>query len=491
MSIIIPDINWVSIAPELVIFATAMVVLLLGAFFPRMSSGFFAGISLLGVLLGFEVTVLLWGSSELAFSNMLALDNYGLFFNFIFLICTALTILASIDYFGKLSEPVEHPEYYCLLLFACVGMMFMAAGTDLITIFLGLETMSISIYILAAFVKKDIKGNEAAIKYLLLGAFSTGFLLYGIALIFGATGSTNLVLIYNHLSMSANVSFPMLLFGMALLIVGFGFKIASVPFHMWTPDVYEGAPTVVTAFMSAGVKAAAFAAFLRVFVFALPSLQPNWTAILWMLAILTMTIGNLAALLQENIKRMLAYSSIAHAGYIMIGMVAARHAANDIGTYSILYYLLAYTFMNMGAFIVVILYGRQAEDNLNISDYAGMGYKYPVLAATMAIFMFSLAGIPPTAGFVGKFYIFAAAVKGGFIDLAIIGVINSVLSVYYYLRVTIMIYMREPATDAPRIQFSRAATLATTIAALATLILGIFPEIFITLARQSVSMILG
>jgi NADH-quinone oxidoreductase subunit N len=188
---------------------------------------------------------------------------------------------------------------------------------------------------------------------------------------------------------------------------------------------------------------------------------------------------------------MLAYSSIAHAGYIMIGMVAARHAANDIGTYSILYYLLAYTFMNMGAFIVVILYGRQAEDNLNISDYAGMGYKYPVLAATMAIFMFSLAGIPPTAGFVGKFYIFAAAVKGGFIDLAIIGVINSVLSVYYYLRVTIMIYMREPATDAPRIQFSRTATVATTIAAVATLLLGIFPEIFLTLARQSVSMILG
>jgi NADH-quinone oxidoreductase subunit N len=372
-----------------------------------------------------------------------------------------------------------------------VGMMFMSAGADLITIFLGLETMSIAIYVLVGFVKKDIKGNEAAIKYLLLGSFSTGFLLYGIALIFGATGSTNLVAIYSHLNLSANVSFPMLLFGMAFLIVGFGFKIASVPFHMWTPDVYQGAPTVVTAFMSAGVKAAAFAAFLRVFVYALPSLQPNWTVILWVLAILTMTIGNLAALLQENIKRMLAYSSIAHAGYIMIGMVAARHAPNDIGTYSILYYLLAYTFMNMGAFIIVVLYGKHAEDNLNVGDYAGMGYKYPVLGATMAIFMFSLAGIPPTAGFMGKFYVFAAAVKGGFIDLAIIGVINSVLSVYYYLRVTIMIYMREPAADAPPLKFSRAATLATTIAALATMILGIFPDTFITLARQSVSMILG
>lgn len=491
MNIIIPAINWASIAPELVVFITAMVVLLMGAFSPRISGGVAAGISLLGIIIGFLVTASLWGSSELAFANMLALDNYHLFFNFIFLICTGLTILASIDYFGKSSEPVEHAEYYALLLFACVGMMFMAAGTDLITIFLGLETMSIAIYILAAFVKKDMRGNEAALKYLLLGAFSTGFLLYGIALIFGATGSTNLATIYKYLSGFANISSPMLLFGMAFLIVGFGFKIASVPFHMWTPDVYEGAPTVVTAFMSAGVKAAAFASFLRVFVYALPSLQPNWIGILWLLAILTMTLGNLAALLQENIKRMLAYSSIAHAGYIMIGMVAAKNAAADIGTYSILYYLLAYTFMNIGAFIIVVLYGRKAEDNLNISDYAGMGYKYPVLGATMAIFMFSLAGIPPTAGFVGKFYVFAAAIKSGFVDLAIIGVINSVLSVYYYLRVTVMIYMKDPAADTARLQFSRSATFATTIAALATLILGIFPEMFIALARQSVSLLLG
>jgi len=491
MDIVIPAINWAGISPELVIFCTAMVVLLLGAFFPRISNGLIAGISLLGVFLGFTTTVLLWGRSELAFSNMLALDNYGLFFNFIFLICTALTILSSMDYFGKMSESVEQPEFYTLLLFACSGMMFMAAGTDLITIFLGLETMSISIYVLAGFVKKDVKGNEAAIKYLLLGSFSTGFLLYGIALLFGATGSTNLAAIYKHLSTSVHVSYPMLLFGMALLLVGFGFKIASVPFHMWTPDVYEGAPTAVTAFMSVGVKAAAFAAFLRVFVYALPVLQPNWSAILWVLAILTMTIGNLAALQQENIKRMLAYSSIAHAGYIMIGMVAARHAVDDIGTYSILYYLLAYTFMNLGAFIVVILYGRQAEDNLSITDYAGVGYKYPVLGAAMAIFMFSLAGIPPTAGFIGKFYIFAAAVKGGFIDLAVIGVINSVLSVYYYLRVTVMIYMHEPVADTPRLQFSSAGILAVTIAAAATLALGIFPEALLNLARQSVSMILG
>lgn len=491
MNIVLPVISWASIAPELVLFGTGLAVLLLGAFFPRLSGGWSGGISLAGVLSSLMVTVSLWGRSELAFSNMLALDNYGLFFNLILLSGTALTILASIDTLGKFSEALEHAEYYTLLLFACVGMMFMAAGTDLITIFLGLETMSIAVYILAGFVKKDLKGSEAAIKYMLLGAFSTGFLLYGIALIFGATGSTNLPAIFAYLQGTERAASPMLLFGLALLMAGFGFKVAAVPFHMWTPDVYEGAPTLVTAFMSVGVKAGAFAAFLRVLVFALPSLQSQWSAILWALAITTMTLGNLAALQQENIKRMLAYSSIAHAGYLLVGMAAARHGAGDLGSAGILYYLLAYTFMNLGAFLVVILYGRRAEENLNISDYAGMGYRYPLLGATMALFMFSLAGIPPTAGFVGKFQVFAAAVKGGFLDLAIIGMINSVLSAYYYLRVTVMIYMREPATVAPPIRFSRPAALAASLAALATLILGIFPESFLTLARQSISLLPG
>ncbi len=463
-----------------------MTLLLMGAFYPRVSGAVAAGISLLGVLISFSINASLWGRSELAFANMLALDNYHLFFNGLFLICTALTLLASIDYLGKCEGRVEYGEYFSLLLFSCVGMMFMAAGTDLITIFLGLETMSIAIYILAAFVKKDVRGNEAALKYLLLGAFSTGFLLFGIALIFGAAGSTNLVAICRSLKTTAAMTEPMLLFGMGFLIVGFGFKIASVPFHMWTPDVYEGAPTVVTAFMSVGVKAAAFASFLRVFVYALPAVHPHWTAIVSVLAVLTMTVGNLAALLQENIKRMLAYSSIAHAGYLMIGLVAA-----DMGRYSILYYLMAYAFMNIGVFIVVILYGRKIEDNLNIKDYAGMGYRYPVLGAAMTIFMFSLAGIPPTAGFVGKFYLFAAAIKSGFVGLAIIGVLNSVLSVYYYLRVTVMIYMKEPTEETPSLTFSRPATLATTIAAMATMILGIFPGSFIALARQSVSIFLG
>lgn len=491
MEIVIPDVNWIGMAPQLVVFATGLAVLLLGAFFPRLSGGAVAAISLAGVLISLMVTASLWGRTESAFSDTLALDSYGLFFNGIFLACAGLTIPASVGYLGRFPGAVEHAEYYGLLLFACTGMMFMAAGTDLMTIFLGLETMSVATYILAGFVRTDVRGNEAALKYLLLGSFSTGILLYGIALIFGATGSTHLAAIGAFLDSTGLPHSPMLLFGMALLIAGFGFKAAAVPFHMWTPDVYEGAPTAVTAFMSAGVKAAAFAAFLRVFAFALPSLQAYWTSIFWTLAIVTMTLGNLGALLQENIKRMLAYSSIAHAGYLLVGMAAAGRLGDGTGGGSILFYLLAYTFMNLGAFFVVILYGRHAEDHLKIGDYAGMGSRYPLLGAAMAVFMFSLAGIPPMAGFAGKFYLFASAVKAGYVDLAIIGLINSVISVYYYLRVTIMIYMKEPAAPLPRIPFPRTAALAAAAAALATLILGIFPEKFIHLARQSASLLLG
>jgi NADH-quinone oxidoreductase subunit N len=275
---------------------------------------------------------------------------------------------------------------------------------------------------------------------------------------------------------------PLLLIGMGLLIVGFGFKVASVPFHMWTPDVYEGAPTSITAFMSVGPKAAGFAAFLRVFLYALSSLQTDWVWILWVLAVLTMTLGNVVAIAQKNIKRMLAYSSIAHAGYILVAMVAA----SELGTASVLYYILAYAFMNLGAFGVVILYGRKGEENIQVSDYSGMASKYPLLAAAMAIFMFSLAGIPPTAGFVGKFYIFSAAVKAGYIGLAIIGVLNSALSVYFYLRVTVMMYMRNPEKEFARLDMSPAMVIALIIAVLGTLQMGITPSQYLDLARQSI-----
>jgi NADH-quinone oxidoreductase subunit N len=388
----------------------------------------------------------LWGQSHYAFNRMVVQDNYSLFFKVLFLITAGLSILMSIRFLER--EGFEYGEYYILLLFATVGMMFMASAADLIIIFLGLETFSLAIYVLAGFFRTQPKSNEASLKYFLLGAFSAGFLLYGIALIYGATGTTNLKGIYEFVSKNHFLSDPLLLIGMALLIVGFGFKVASVPFHMWTPDVYEGAPTSVTAFMSVGAKAAGFAAFLRVFLYSMSSLQTDWVWILWVLAVLTMTLGNLVAIAQKNIKRMLAYSSIAHAGYILVAMVAA----SEVSTASILYYLLAYAFMNLGAFGVVILYGRKGEENILITDYSGMASRYPLLAAAMAIFMFSLAGIPPTAGFVGKFYIFSAAIKAGYIGLAIIGVLNSALSVYFYLRVTVMMYMRNPEKEQPRLE---------------------------------------
>jgi len=433
------------------------------------------------VVLALILCLTQWGESQYAFNRMVVQDNYSLFFKTIFLITAGLTLLMSIRFLKV--EGFEHGEYYILLLFATMGMMLMASAADLIIVFLGLETFSLAVYVLAGFFRTNLKSNESALKYFLLGSFSTGFLLYGIALIYGATGTTNLKGIYEFIRQTTFFTDPLLLAGMGLLIVGFGFKVASVPFHMWTPDVYEGAPTSVTAFMSVGPKAAGFAAFLRVFLYSLSSLQTDWVWVLWVLAVLTMTLGNLVAIAQKNIKRMLAYSSIAHAGYILVAMVAA----SELGTASILYYLLAYAFMNLGAFGVVILYGRKGEENILISDYSGMASKYPALAVAMSVFMFSLAGIPPTAGFVGKFYIFSAAIKAGYIGLAIIGVLNSALSVYFYLRVTVMMYMRSPEKElAGGLDLSAGMVLALLIAVFFTLQIGIFPANYLSLAKQSV-----
>lgn len=476
----IPQINWSTIGPELILSITTLLILLLSLAARKKSQELIPYLSLGGVFLTLVYTISLWGKQEYGFQNMIILDNYALFFKIIFLITAALTILMSIKYLQE--EGFAYGEYYALILFAAVGMMLMAAAADLIIIFLGLETFSLSIYVLAGFFRNRPKANESSLKYFLLGAFSTGFLLYGIALIYGATGSTNLKRIYEFVNSITTLPPPLLLIGMALLIVGFGFKVASVPFHMWTPDVYEGAPTSITAFMAVGPKAAGFAAFLRVFLYALSSLQPDWTWVLWVLAVLTMTLGNIVAIAQKNIKRMLAYSSIAHAGYILVAMVAA----NELGIASVLYYILAYAFMNLGAFAVVILYGRKGEENINIEDYSGLASKYPLLALAMAIFMFSLAGIPPTAGFVGKFYIFSAAVKAGYVELAIIGVLNSALSVYYYLRVTVMMYMRPAEKEWTKLEPSLGLIIVLIIAALATLQIGITPAPYLNLAKKSI-----
>jgi len=320
-------------------------------------------------------------------------------------------------------------------------------------------------------------------KYFILGAFATGFFLYGVALVYGATGSFNLKGIASFLAASGSAGrTPLVIIGIGLLTIGFGFKVATVPFHMWTPDVYEGAPTSITAFMATGIKAAAFAGLVRVFYSALGAFQPDWIAIMWLLSVATMTVGNIVAIAQSNIKRMLAYSSIAHAGYILVAFTAG----NELGTSSILYYLLAYAFMNIGAFAIVILLGRKGEENTLINDYAGIGFKYPLLAASMTIFMLSMAGIPPLAGFMGKFYIFSAAVKAKLYWLAIIGVLNSALSVYYYLRVTVVMYFREAEKDMTGLTFSPAGVIGVIIAVAGVLYLGIFPSSVLALARASI-----
>jgi NADH-quinone oxidoreductase subunit N len=374
-------------------------------------------------------------------------------------------------------------EYYALLLSATLGMVVMAASNDLITVFLGLELMSLALYVMVGCRRGQLESNEAALKYFLLGAFASGFLLYGIALIYGATGSTNLRGIVAFMSDSPLARSPLFLTGALLLLVGFGFKVAAVPFHMWTPDAYEGAPTSVTAFMSAGAKAAGFAALLRVAGTALAVAQIDWRPILTGLAVVTMTVGNVSALLQTNVKRMLAYSSIAHAGYVLVALAAG----GTEGTSAAIFYLAVYSFMNLGAFGILALLGRDQDERVLISDLAGLGFRQPLLGLGMTVFMISLGGIPPTAGFMGKVYVFGAALQAGLVPLVVVGVLNSVISVFYYLRVTVAMYMSDEPAGGP-VEVSWAAPGA--IALLATLALtlwwGVQAQALLVTAQESV-----
>jgi len=478
----IPEIDLYLIAPEIVITAFGFLVLLVDVFSPKKEGkGYLGTISLIGIVIAFLYTLPLIGSSQSGFGGMFTSDGYAVFFKITFLIIAFLTVLISMGYAHR--EEIEFGEYYALVLFATLGMMLMAAGTHLIIIFLGLETMSISIYVLAGLMREDRRSVEAALKYFLLGAFATGFLLYGFALIYGATGSLYLNDVASYIVSKNLLKNPMLTMSLVFLTIGFGFKIASVPFHMWTPDVYEGAPTSITAFMATGVKAAGFAALVRVFFSALPGFRPDWTSIMWLIAAVTMTVGNIVAISQANIKRMLAYSSIAHAGYILVAFVAG----NELGTSGILFYLMAYAFMNIGAFTVVILLGKKGEENTLINDYAGIGFKYPLLSAAMTIFLLSMAGIPPLGGFMAKFYVFSAAVKSKFYWLVIIGVLNSAVSVYYYLRVTILMYFRESEREITGLEFSPGSVIALILAVIGTLYMGIFPANVLSFAQKSIA----
>ena len=492
-------INYHAILPETITASVAVIIMMIDAI-ARNIERRLAGIVSLAGLIGAAVAVAsLWGGNgETSFKGMIITDSFRLSFAMIFLLVTFLTVLISLRWVDDESLPVG--EYFALLMFATTGMLFMSAANDLVMIFLGLEITSISTYVLCGYRRKDLRSNESAMKYFILGSVSTAFLLYGIAFVYGATynpaaspvATTNLSLIRDRIASPGQLfSAPMLLAGAAMMIVGFGFKVATAPFHIWSPDVYEGAPTPVTAFLSTGSKAAAFASFSRVFILtfaatsftsstgALHSLQSAITDVLSVMAVLTMTVGNLVAIVQSNIKRMLAYSSIAHAGYALIGVVAGDWRA-------VVFYLLSYVLINLGAFGIIELIARQGDKRLEISDYSGIGFKSLGLASALSLFLLSLAGIPLTGGFVAKLLVFKSAWAAGFHGLVVIAVINSAISWYYYLRVIVAMFFAEPASafKAPRLARSMAAAIA--LALLGTFYLGILPgRVLDTLERAT------
>jgi len=484
------------IAPELIVCTAAVVVMLVDAFARPSQRWLTGGISIAGLAGAAISSLWLWswysGATE-AFKGMIVLDELRLGFTLVFLLVSCLTVLLSMVWVE--SEQLPAGEFHSLLLFATAGMMFMASGGDLVIIFLGLEILSIATYVMAGFRRSDIRSNESSLKYFILGSFSSAFLLYGIALTYGATGingtagTTNIAEIARRVN---EAQYPALLFaGAAMMLVGFGFKIATAPFHVWTPDVYEGAPTPVTAFMAAGPKAAGFASFLRVFVFGFPlvvattntaigaRVHAAWLTVLVVLAILTMTLGNVVAIAQDNVKRMLAYSSIAHAGYALVGFVAAGAAPDPLqrnaAITAVTFYLLTYAVMNIGAFAVVQLIARSGDRRTAVEDFNGIGFESPVLAFSLTLFLLSLLGMPLTAGFIGKIMVFRAAVDQRYYGLVVIGVLNTAVSAYYYLRLIIVMFFRDrtSAWSAPRIPASIAWVLVLT--AFGVLYLGLFP----------------
>jgi NADH-quinone oxidoreductase subunit N len=479
-----PPVDLRALAPMLAVAITALVLLVLDLLPPRQRKDHLALVGLAGIVVALVLTLRLWGTDARAFHGMVMLDGYALFFNLVIGYATGLVLLLSMDYVRR--QSIEAGEFYILVMFSAVGMMLMASAGDLIMVFLGLETMSISLYVLAGFFRDRMEAGEASMKYFLLGAFASGFFLYGIALIFGATGSTNLDRIATAMTGGAARD-PLLLVGFGLLLVGFGFKISSVPFALWAPDVYEGAPTSVTALIATGSKAAAFAALLRVLLTSIRAAAVDWTMLVWVLAVLSMTFGNVVAIAQQNLKRMLAYSSIAHVGYMLVGVVAG----GSLGSGSVLFYLLVYTFTTAGAFGVILLLERDGREAVRIDDFGGLAASHPLLALALSVFLLSLIGIPPTAGFVGKFYLFGAAVRGGYVWLAVIGVLNSAVAAYYYLRLIVFMYMREPDRGMPTVMVpSVAGCLALGVALWGVVQLGVLPAPLFDLAQSAVAPLL-
>jgi NADH-quinone oxidoreductase subunit N len=474
------QIDLLTILPLIVLTAWACALLIVDLFVPQQRKGWTALLAAVGLALTMGIS-LAQGSGELVgFKDMVVRDGFSGFLNVLFLLIGLLGVATGYGYIRRMN--IERGEYYPLMLFSIVGMMLMSQATDLIVVFLALELLSIPLYVMAAFAYPKTDSEEAGIKYFLLGAFSTGFVVYGIALTFGATNATSISGIVAAVS-GSTANTTLLMIGAALILIGFGFKTAIVPFHMWTPDVYQGAPSSVTAFMAAGAKAAGFAALLRIFATAFPSLAGDLTPVLVVLSALTMILGNVAAITQTDIKRMLAYSSIGQAGYILMAFVP--FASADVRAVSVasgLFYLVAYTLASFGAWGVVIALEKADGSGLKIADYAGLARKYPLLAAAMAVFMLSFIGLPPTLGLVGKFYLFRAVIQGGFYPLAVIGVLTSLISAFYYLRVVVTMYMQDGEP-----QVTREGWLGFTIGSLAlvTVLLSFIPQYLFDWASQA------
>lgn len=486
----LPDLALGPLLPELVLGLGATLILLLQGGSGRMGSGRENGAAAasdegrlswllaLLVIAGAVAAMSAGGTPKTVGAGMMAIDGFTQFIRAVVLIAMAAVLLMCQDYAQRFR--LHSAEFYALILFSGLGAMLMAAADDLLVVFLGLEVHSIALYVLAGY-RRDLAAEESCLKYLLLGAFASAFLLYGIALLYGATGTTNLRDLAAVIRLDGEESSLLLYAGMGLLVVGLGFKIAAVPFHMWVPDVYEGAPTVITALMAVVPKAGAIAALLRVFEVGLVPLADHWQTLWATLAILTMTVGNVLAIVQRNLKRLLAYSSIAHAGYLLVGLAAG----DVVGAAAILFYLVAYSLMNLGAFAVVVILERGGRGVL-VDDYVGLAADRPLLAAALVLFMLSLAGIPPTAGFMGKFYLFGSAVRAGMTGLAVIAVLNSVVGVAYYLRVVVAVGLRESEGDWTRGTRATWAPIATIVAAaFGTLQMGLFPGLLYRIAAAS------
>lgn len=475
------------ILPELLVITAACVVLVLDPVLRGSDKDSLVWLSLGTIAICLGLTSSQVSDPTLIFSGLVVIDAYGAFWKLLLYFVTGLTILLSYSYLKE--ERLYFGEYYGFILLALSGMMVMVSASDLLTLYLGTELMSLSLYVMVGLKRAEPRSLEASAKYFVLGAFSSGILLYGISLLYGATGSTRLPQIAMAIS-SQGLSDPLLLFSTILLTVGFGFKLAVVPFHMWTPDVYQGAPTSVTAFMAVASKAASFGAFLRVFVEGLGGLKANWSATFLLLCIATLLIGNIVALVQTNVKRMLAYSSIAHAGYALIGVVAAGRIEDSSGIASVLLYLALYTFMTFGAFAIVAMLRKGGIEGEEIEDFTGLSKRHPLAALLMLIFMVSLAGLPPTAGFVGKLYIFMSAVEAGLTWLAALALIFAAISAYYYLRLVMVMYMREPSDHSetsPRLVMSPTLSIVLACAVAGVVVFGVYPNPLVSFTMQAVS----